>query len=190
MKKIINIRGGHASGKTTTVREFVNSNKTRVETIYIYGLKTDLTIFEERSIIVLGRYDQEGCVGCDRFKGGNHIKKALYYVANNYKPEVIVYEGIMYSVTCKLSSEISDLSNQLGYEWIGILLYRTIENQKSLMETRDRKKEYNEDNFNAKYRTAMRSFQMLQEIGKNVKAIDVNNFKKQDMKKIIEAELR
>lgn len=184
-KTVLNIRGTHCSGKTTAVRSIIETHPNEIVETKINGWKTSFTILDGGATVVLGRYDQSACGGCDRFKGGNHVKLALKYVAQNYRAETIIYEGIMYSITYKMATEIAQLANSLGYEWESIYLNRDYEEMIKFLKQRNKGKPVNIENVNMKYERAFWAYKKLLETGYNVKFIDVTNTNKEQLLKAI-----
>lgn len=167
-KKILNIRGCHCSGKTTSVREYINSREHEVVEELVNGIKTSFTLVPEENVVVLGRYDQSACGGCDRFKGGDHVKSALIYAVTKWNPDVIIYEGIMYSVTFKMATEIAQLSKDLGREWGSIYLYRDYPQMLEFLRERNNGKNVNQKAVTQKYEIVERVYQKLKAKGYKV----------------------
>lgn len=189
MKAVLNVRGAHCSGKTTAVRMFLNKHPHFVEEIMVDGRKTPITVLEDKSIIVLGRYDQGECGGCDRYKGGSHVKSAIINVVKKYNPDLIIYEGIMYSVTFKMAKEIAALSAGLGYQWRSVFLFREYEAMLSLLEKRNNGKVVNLKAVSTKWERAMAVFKMLQKNGFVVKFVNVTDLPIDKLSDIIEDEI-
>jgi thiol-disulfide isomerase/thioredoxin len=187
--KIINIRGSHCSGKTTAVRLFIEKNKNEVIETIVNGIKTHITLVNDGKVVVLGRYDQATCGGCDRYKGGGHVKATLQYVVKQYRPEVIIYEGIIYSITFKMATEIADLSNKMGYEWKSIYLFREYNESMEFLEKRNHGKQVNVEAIYAKYVNVNRVFKKLLANNYNVKKIDVTGKSIEYLGDIIENEI-
>ena len=183
MKKVINIRGGHASGKTSAVREYIKQHSGVVQRIEAGKYTSDITICG--NVIVLGRYDCGGCEGCDRYRGFDQMKRTLVEVVRKYNPEAVIYEGIMYSVTFKGAHEIAILCRSLGYEYNAILLERNREQQLAYMEIRNGGKNRNMKSFDAKIERARISTRKLMEAGEKVKRVDVTDMSLQQLAGII-----
>ena len=190
MKKILNIRGCHCSGKTTSVREYINSCNHFVLEENINGLKTSFTVLTGGNVVVLGRYDQSACGGCDRFKGGNHVKRALVYAVNKWNPDVIIYEGIMYSVTYKMATEMAQLSKELGREWKSIYLFREYPQMLEFLNERNNGKPVNQKAVKAKYDIVERVYQKLKANGYNVERKNVTGVPKEELGEYIRKEVQ
>lgn len=187
---VLNIRGAHCSGKTTAVRLFTQKHDAEVIEVSTKGFKTALTILKDINVVVLGRYDRNKCGGCDGFKGGDHVKAAIVYAVKNYHPKAIVYEGIMYSITFKMATEIASLSNTLGYEWRSVYLSRSREESVRLLYERNGGKSVNLKLFDDKRRIAETVYLKLASNGMNVKKIDATGKGLEFMGGIVESEIR
>lgn len=184
--KIINVRGAHASGKTTAVREYVKKHGGIVEKIESGKWTSDITVINNGKIIVLGRYDIDGCTGCDRFKCFDQTYQTLKAVIAKYSPETIIFEGIMFSVVFKGSYEVAKIAKAYGYSYLGILLRRNRDEALSLMERRNGGTQRSLENFDAKRMSAERSAQKLVEAGEKVIALDVTGKSKEELCRILE----
>lgn len=161
MKTILNIRGAHCSGKTTAVRMFLSKHPNYVDEFYVGKHKTSITRLKDMNVIVLGRYDQGACGGCDRYKGGTHVKQTIMRVANMYNPEAIIYEGIMYSITFKMANEIAMMSERMGYHWKSVFLFRSYDNMLDLLQKRNNGKKVNLKSVYTKYERSIAVYEKL-----------------------------
>lgn len=186
MRKILNLRGGHASGKTEAVRQFLKKHESREETIDVGEWHSPINVVDGGKVIVLGYYPEDGCGGVDRYRRKEQTMATIVKAIEKYHPDAIVYEGIMYSVTCKLSLAIAVLARSLGYEWKALLLERDIASRRALLVRRNNGADYSEDNFINSVKRARRSCEMLSEHGETIERIDVSGMSKEEMGKIIE----
>lgn len=185
--QIIQIRGGNACGKTTTVRQFVEKNNLKIQQIEVKGIKTDISVGKD--IVVLGRYDKLNG-GCDLFKNKNHVMNTLMYVLKNIRPKLIVFEGILYGVTFKMGEEVNKLAKMYGYHYTGITLYRSKENGMKILKERNGDAFFNENHFLQKYTASLIAYKKLLKSGIDVRLINTDNIKKEDMYKIIQDNIR
>lgn len=189
MRRVLNIRGGHASGKTEAVRQYLIQHEHEEMTLEIGRWTSAINLIDGGKIIVLGYYPEEGCGGVDRYSSKQQTMATIVESVRRFSPDSIVYEGIMYSVTCRLSHEIAKLSRSLGYEWKAVLLEREFAERKALLEYRNDGADYSEQNFVVSIQRARRSCEMLVEKGENIEVVDVTGWRKQDMGRIIEQRL-
>ena len=188
-KIVLNVRGAHCSGKTTSVRGFINSHPNHIETAILGGKKTDYTVIEDLNVIVLGRYDQGMCGGVDRYKNGNHVKEAIVYIAQTHNPDWIIYEGIMYSVTFKMADEIADICSRIGYVWESIFLYRDFAEMIDFLEDRNNGKPVNLEAVTLKWERVQAVYQKIISAGRSVKKITVTGMPKKLLENIINEEI-
>lgn len=174
MRKVINLRGGHCSGKTSAVREYIRQHGGSVEKIDLGKYTSEVTIVPG-GVVVLGRYDSGGCEGCDRYKGFDHVKRTIIEVVKRYQPQAIIYEGIMFSITFKGTYEIALLCRSLGYEYEAVLLERDRDQQMAYMEIRNGGKQRSMNGFDQKIERARSSSRMLKEAGEKVRRVDVTD---------------
>lgn len=172
-RTILNIRGCHCSGKTTLVRSLINKKQHTVEELACLGYKTYVTVCDGGKTVVLGRYDQGACGGCDRFKGGAHVKATIIEVVRRYNPNLIIYEGIMYSVTYKMATEIAKLATDVGYQWVSLYLFRDYQEVLKLLTERNKGKQVNQKAVYTKYERAGVVYEKLRETGYTVKKVNV-----------------
>lgn len=59
MKRIIQIRGANATGKTTIVRQFIDRHDLKMAWKDINGVKTPFYVSDDKKIVILGRYDRK-----------------------------------------------------------------------------------------------------------------------------------
>lgn len=75
MRKIIQLRGTNATGKTTACRQFIQSGQFTVRSVPVYGKYIEYHYDEQRKIAVVGRYDQRECGGVDGYiKNKNFLR--------------------------------------------------------------------------------------------------------------------
>ena len=186
--QIIQIRGGNACGKTTTVRQFAEQYKLKILEIEVSGIKTDIST-NNKDIVVLGRYDKLNG-GCDLFKNKKHVINTLIYIIKTIKPKIIIFEGILYGITFQMSYEINKIAKMYGYKYTGITLYRSKENGMKLLIQRNSGANFNEEHFLQKYKSAFVSHQKLVESGVDMRLINTDKILEDEMYKIIEKEIR
>lgn len=171
MKTVLNIMGAHCSGKTTAVREYMSHYDNRVETIDAYGWKSPITVLSN-NVVVLGRYDQAACGGCDRYKGYDQVRKTIYAVMEKYAPEAIIYEGIIYSTTYRGASITAEMSKKKGYTWKCLFLWRDIPSSLELPEQRNNGKPMSLEMVFSKFDMVERAYRLRSQVYET-KRVDV-----------------
>ena len=183
--KLIQIRGCNAAGKTTTVRQFIEKNNFRSEEILIKGIRTYITINKDNSIVILGRYDKK-TGGCDLFKNKEHVLHTIIWLIVNIRPKTIIFEGLIYGLSYKFASELSDYVRNYNYEYIGICLYIRPDIAIDRLYNRNGGKKINEQYIFNKTKAAMSAFKKLKCNGYKVKLVDTSDISQGNMFKILE----
>jgi len=193
MKKLINIRGAVASGKTTAVRQFCEHMGFSVEIMHMNNADIPVSIIDSGRIVVLGNYaNKSNCTGTDplRFKNGKSATKKLIaqsitQIYRQYNPEIIVYEHMLTSQLFKSTKEIADVGRSFGYEYFGVQLYLSEKKRESLLEKRSgaraRKKRFSDA-----ARRVNRSTEMLNEGGYKVIVRNVERTEHDSMWKVVQ----
>lgn len=169
MKQIIQIIGTNASGKSTSVRKFIE----RYEDIQV--LRTDnvhhslYTLCDGGKAVVMGDYTDPNCTtpGCDRMSGQKEVLESISWVIKQYQPEVVIYEGILYG-SMKFILTMSSFAKRKGYEWVGIFLQRDFMSGIALLEKRNNGGDYNIANISSKYTQYDKNFLKCKKHGLNV----------------------
>ena len=191
--KIIQVRGGNATGKTTLIRKFIDSytNIVEYEVEVEKGLKSKLTSINDNEIIILGRYTGNGnCFGCDRdYSNREHIIKTLCYVMKKIKPKAIIYEGLIYGKTVKMALDVFRLGKLLKYDYKAIYLHREFEECIKLLEKRNEGANYNILTTKKTYDSCLSSYLALKEKKINIKKVDVSKVSMEDMADILLSEV-
>lgn len=182
---ILNVRGCNASGKTTTVREFINSFESpRIETLE----GNTITVCSE-DVVALGRYDRKNG-GCDGYKGRDHVINAIESVIRVKRPRVVIYEGMIYSKTYKMAVDVRDKFARYGYPLRIIYLRRSYESILDLLEERNGGSDYNPLNIYRTYESVQKAYEKLKADGFDIRKINVEKYKLDDMKIIIPTAIR
>lgn len=191
MKKIINLRGGNGTGKTTIVREFIKKHSFTTETIPVTKeYKSDITLIDGGKIIACGKYDEQGCVGADRYKGGKQLIPTIQRIIKVYNPDVIIYEGYIYSTIAGLNKKIVQLGRDFGYEWVGIHLIKDLEKQaESIVSRNGGAKAVDYGTMQERNDRITRACRNMQLYGASMKDINVTNLDKAAMGGILEQEI-
>lgn len=186
--KIIQIRGCNASGKTTSVKQFIQRNNLETMEVSVKGKSTYLTTNKDKSIVVLGRYDKK-TGGCDLFANKDHVFNTIEWVIFSLRPKTIIFEGLIYGLTYRFASQVSDYAKKYNYEYSGICLYVDEKIAIERLYKRNGGKPIKEQNIFAKTKSTISSYKKLLANGYKVKMIDTSTIKEEEMYKIIEDEI-
>lgn len=183
--KVIQIRGSNGAGKTTIVRQFVQRNNLTIKPITIKNKETFISTNEKNDIVVLGRYDKK-TGGCDLYDNTEHVLNTLIWVINNMKPKLIVFEGMIYSLSYRFASNVSDLVKKFNYKYIALSLFTDPNVVLQRIYKRNGGKQIKENLILDKIKAVSSSHKKLIDNGYNSKMIDTTNVKEDEMYKIIE----
>lgn len=187
-KKLIQIRGANATGKTTIVRQFIQRHNLSMSYIEIGGVTTPLNVSDDGSIVVLGRYDKS-TGGCDLFKNKAHVVATIKYSVKRYAPKVIIFEGFIYGKTFSFAFQLNQLCKLLGYEFKAIVLRRRFERTLELITERNGGKPFSIENLKHTVRDVSESAKKLKAAGIKTKVVDADLLPFNDMYTILEEEI-
>lgn len=183
--KVIQIRGSNGAGKTTIVRQFVQRNNLEIKKISIKGKETYISTNNNGSIVVLGRYDKK-TGGCDLYENTEHVLNTMLWAIINLKPKIIVFEGMIYSLSYTFASKVSNIVKKYNYQYLAISLYTNPEVVLERIYKRNGGKAIKENLIFEKIKAVRSSHNKLISNGYNSKIIDTTNIKENEMFKILE----
>ena len=181
--KVVQIRGNNASGKTTSVRQFVQRNNLELEEIEVNGIKTNISV--GKNVVVLGRYDKK-TGGCDLFQNKEHVLSTIVWVIKNIKPETIIFEGLIYSFTYRFASVVSNTAKRYGYNYQAVCLYCPFDITMGRLYKRNGGNPVNEETIKLKTKAMLASYNKLLANGYAVKLLDTSNMDADKMFTIVE----
>jgi len=186
--KVIQIRGSNGAGKTTIVRQFVQKNNLQIKEINVKGKQTYISIDESGRLVALGRYDKK-TGGCDLYDNTEHVLNTIIWVITNIKPKIILFEGMIYSLSFAFAKKVSDLVQEYNYKYLSISLYTNFDVVLARIYKRNGGKEIKENLILDKINSIIKSHKKLKESGYNARMIDTSEINEEDMYKIIEGEI-
>lgn len=191
MKKILNIRGGDGSGKTTAVWEYLKNHSFDYRSIVVgKRYKSELTVVDGGRVIICGAYDGTRGSGVDKYKGGKQLVPTIAKVIRTYYPDTVIYEGYVFSTVAGVNKKIAQMARDYGYQWVGIYLSLTLKEQESNLEERYNRTDYLDitkvEQQNEVIRRATR--RMLQS-GEAIRKVNISGYPKPKMAQIIEKEI-
>lgn len=185
--KVIQLRGTNAVGKTTAIRQFVNRGNFCVKSFVMNGIEVEYHKDDERGIVVLGRYDQNVTGGIDgRITNKNVLRDAILKALSVEKPNVLLFEGIVYGVTFKFAYELFKVLKLRGCDYLGVCLEPPLDVSFERLSERNGGKPIDAMSVQQKWFTAQRAYEMLKEAGVPVVFVDSSKIPKDKMYKIIE----
>lgn len=188
--KVIQLRGTNATGKTTTLRQFMERGEFTVESIEVHGREIEYHWDDRRKIAILGRYDQAMSGGVDGYiTDKDLLRDCIIRMLKKIKPEALLFEGIVYGVTFKFAYELSRLLNKIGCEYVGICFLPPLDVVFDRLALRNGDKPVDYMSVQNKWFTASRAYEKLKAVGVKVKEIDTTKVPKDSMYRIIEDEL-
>ena len=185
----LQISGCMGTGKTTAARTFIREKGGfRVEFMNVFGKEYPYTFNPTENIVVCGRYDRNICGGIDGTIHDSNVVKQYVMQILRLKPKLIVFEGVMYGLTYKFSSELAMICRLNGYEYKAIVLAPDFNVLLERIYERNGGKPIKVDSLNKNYMSSIRSSQKLKDSGVFVKFIDTAKIPKEDMWRLIEDE--
>ena len=187
--KVIQLRATNAVGKTTIVRQFIKKYNLLENEETINKQKVFITANNDKSIIILGKYNDKWG-GCDNFKNKVEVFETIIYLIKKYKPQYIIFEGMLYGKTFKFAYNLNNYLKKFNYEYLGITLSCDFEFSLKRLQTRNNNKEVNVEAFYNTWKAVIISHKKLLASKVKMKLIDVTNIKLEDMVKILENEVQ
>lgn len=112
---------------------------------YVNGSKQKRAVMRAERWTILGDYEnQSACTGCDRFSNRDDLIAVLKSVLRE-KPENIAFEGMIYSHTFKLATDIDALAAKHGYKYVPVFLNTSYETALGRVTVRNGGKRINEE---------------------------------------------
>lgn len=189
MKTVLQIRGSNATGKTTVVKGFIERNRLFKRSINIRKFGECFYYSDcSNKYIVIGDYEKKNG-GCDCLKGAEHVYCFLKEIIEAYEPEILIFEGFIYSTSAKFARVLNKELNKCGYKFKAIFLYRDFNDVIDKISIRNGGAKLNIESLYSSYNSAIKAYINLLKSGINIKRIDVTNYEFEDMKSLISEEI-
>lgn len=160
---VINVRGINASGKSTAVREFCRTFNLKPSQIQVRGKKYRVMTGGGKYVIGWYKPYSGAFEGCDPMNiDKEDFKMLLKLIMEEERPDLIVYEKLIWSTTYKLTGEIIDLAKGFGYDFLAIQMMISYEDSLNRLFTRNAKKNVSIENFNNRFACVQRSLKKLE----------------------------
>lgn len=186
--KIIQIRGTNGSGKTTVIREYLNRHENDVTSVKVGARKIEL--HKTENAIVIGRYDRNACGGCDAIiKSGSELKETIAKIARNLRPDVLIFEGVMYGKTYSFTAEIYAFAKAIKAGFVAICLEPPFETTLERIYERNGGKDVNVDGLIKNWRNSTMSNAKLRAMNVPTKTYDTSEMTPEEMGDILEREI-
>lgn len=190
MRKVIQLRGTNAVGKTTAVRQLTESGGFEVRLFRHGKMDVEYHMNDSRSICVLGRYDTRVCGGFDGVITDKRLlMDVIIKMLKELKPQYYVLEGVLYGVTFQFGFNLKKVCDMLGYHYKGLCLFPPLEVSLMRLYGRNGGKEIDVKSFQNKHLSAVKAYEKLRLNGVDVKIINTAEIPLEHMSKIIEDEL-
>lgn len=188
MNKIIQVKGSNATGKTTTIRQFIENHNLRKEAVKVESEDVPIYANNEHTICILGDYEAKNG-GCDRFKGKKQIYSTIKYLIKSYNSKYIIFEGFIYGKSLSFAEEMLKFSRLYNYEYLSVFLFRKPQSALNLLYKRNGNNSINEKSFFSSYKMCLSCYKKSKERKMLVKAYDVDNIDLAKMGSILEEAL-
>lgn len=186
MTKIVQIRGSNGTGKTTLVREFLRRRgDNTIITLTVGGERIEC--HKTGEIIVMGRYDRNECGGCDsEIHSKELFKDAIAKIVRTCKPEVLIYEAVLYGKTFQFSYDIYRYAKAAKAEYMALCLVPAFETTLERIYGRNGGKEINLQALQSTYNSCIRSNAKLRAAGVPLIEVDTAKMTPEEMAQVLE----
>lgn len=187
MKQVIQLRGTFATGKTSTARSVLAHGNFEKLFIEIHGREYPYNYDAGKRWVVTGQYDKNECGGLDGIITDKQLlKHYLYKLMRQVKPDVILFEAVMYGMSLKFGLEIDSMCRKAGYKYTGVLLSPDFEVVMANLYRRNGGKPMDEvEKYNA-WRSALVAQKKLHDMGVKTAIEDSSKYSLDDMYMIVD----
>lgn len=193
-KKLIQLRGACASGKSTAASAFLQTGNFESREIRVGANNFPYSYDEQQKIVVTGRYNQtRACGGLDGVKVNREdMLNYLTKIIKGISPDAIIFEAVMYGKTSQFARELQRLCWAFGYEYVGLSFLPPFEAEMKMLAGRNGKaeNEINTETIYSQYKSVYASHKKLKAEGFNMKIINTAEIPKEKMGEIIIKELK
>ncbi len=182
MRNLIQLRGSNGVGKSTAVKQFLS-----YQSPYPDFIETKLgTVPIERTetIAVLGDYSKT-TPGADRISSKELLAEALDKLMQRGF-DTIIFEGLVFGTTFRLSSILSKLAKRRGYTYTTIMLNCDFETAYNRVFSRSGDSGQNVDTWQGRQNQCFKTSKKLELEGINVRFVNTATIPFEDMHRIIE----
>ena len=189
MPKIIQLRGANGCGKTTAISQFIEHYGLGIDHIVVGNREYEL--YTNGAYCVIARRRKDGSfTGLDGIVENREVLVNLVVaILREKRPDVLVFEGLIYGLSYLLAQRLSDIGQKMGYEYKAICLYCPLPDMLQRIYGRNGGKKINEDAMLSKYNQNVSAFQKIKAAGIYAKLIDTTKVRKTMMYTLIEDEL-
>lgn len=182
MSRIINIQGTNGSGKSTIARSYIEHYGLKEQEI---NIKTAGSVIvqtnDEKSIFVIGKYSGGQCGGCDTIKSTGVVLETLLTLLNAYKPQEILFEGILIAGNQTFAQRGLRVAQSVGYDFEIIFLDRGADACINAVAKRNGGKPFNVRQVVDKYRSCEKVYEKARGLGIRAKKINPDDYKKEKL---------
>ena len=123
--------------------------------------------------------------GCDTFKNKIQVFNTIVHIIKKYKPDFIIFEGLLYGKTFLFASNLKNYIKKYNYEYIGITMTCDFEFALQRLQKRKENSDINIEAFYNTWKSVLVSHNKLIKSGAKMKLVDITNIKLQDMCNIL-----
>jgi len=176
--KLVMIRGCSGSGKTTLMKSFIKRHDMKLRSV------ENIAFMQSGPQIVLGDYTKAGCVGCDRYRDVDDIKRHLAFLRDAFAPEVMLFEHMLLSTTYKYSCDLIRMfgKRSFGCIFLDLPFNQIVKNIRS----RNEGKPFSTDKVYANYVRARNSLLKLQYGGVYVLRVNPFDYAQSELSSIVD----
>ena len=179
--KVIQIRGTHSCVKTSILNQFIKKYNLKPKTITIGKIK--VPIATNNNYIAIAKQKKDGTFnGLDgTFSNANVIKHILNEILKEYKPKVLLFEGVMYGYTYQFTYEVNNICKANGYQYYGVTLWLNFNQLLERLYKRNSNKPINLKHLTRQYKATARNHTKLEKAGVNMLLVNTGVLSKKDM---------
>lgn len=171
----LQIRGIHGTGKTSLARAFLREGNFEQETIAVCGNYFPLNIDRTRNVVVTGKYGEAKCGGLDGKITDRRMMLEYLYAIMQKKPDVIIFEAVMYGITTQFTKDLDLLCRKQGYKFKAVALYCEFEEILQRIYTRNGGKRFDVDTLYKKCKSSDKANHRLLQSGVDMRIVDTTN---------------
>lgn len=186
---VLQVRGANGTGKSTVVSGLLERYKDKIEPVSIIHGKHRIKCHASagNKLFIIGEYsDSKTCGGCDAsIKNADELKWVIAYVSKYIKPDVMVFEGVLYGKTALLATELNAYFKAIKAEFISICLEPSFEGSLERIYARNGGKEVAAEQLLKVWKGSIKSNRNIEKAGLKTIVYNTDNLSIEDTKMII-----
>ena len=182
MRRIIQIKGNHGSGKTTLMNNLIKKGDFIKQNLRFKQINCCLLI--DKNTVILAHQNSKGCNfdGLDAIiRDRNDLLSLVKIIITKFTPRDLIFEGAIYGATFKLSRDIEAVGATFQYDYINVWLRNDVEKSIQHILLRNGGKSFNFKTIKTRAKRFPKLFKDLEQAGQPVHVIDVDHLSPQQV---------